>query len=290
MDIEKLIQKYPQNLKDTIFKEIMHYEILESLFNIQDIQNTLVFQGGTALRLCYNNDRYSEDLDFVIHKDREFNKDFMCYFRDVFSEKIIKKYNLQAEITEPKKDDSIVQRWSAKVYLPSNNKKTKINIEIANIPSHSNHFKAIKNNYEELINKRIFVQVETLEEILADKILALSQRPYLKFRDLWDIEWLKNNKIQINYDLLSLKIKDYKCDNFLESLEKRKIELNNPNLEKNFLNEMSRFLDEKYFMQVKNIHFFTNIQNSTINEIDEILINFKNLQEKLEVQSIRKRR
>lgn len=63
MIIEKIVQKYPINLRHTIFKEIMHYEILESLFSLQEIQNTLVFQGGTALRLCYNNDRYSEDKD-----------------------------------------------------------------------------------------------------------------------------------------------------------------------------------------------------------------------------------
>ena len=102
MDIEKILDRYHSNLKDTIFKEIMHYEILESFFKLKDIQNTLVFQGGIALRLCYNNDRYSEDLDFVIHKDREFNKEFMDYFKAIFIEKIIQKYNLQTEIIEPK--------------------------------------------------------------------------------------------------------------------------------------------------------------------------------------------
>lgn len=274
MNIEKIVQKYPSNLRETIFKEIMHYEILESLFSLKDIQNTLVFQGGTSLRLCYNNDRYSEDLDFVIHKDREFNKEFMDYFKSIFTEKISKKYNLQAEITDPKKDERVVQRWNAKVFLPNNHKKTKINIEIAKIPSHSNHFKPIKNDYDKLINKRIFVQVETLEEILADKILALSQRPYLKFRDLWDIEWLKNNKIQINYDLIMLKIKDYKCDNFIELLINRKKELENPNIANDFLNEMIRFLDIEYFNHIKNINFFNSIKETINNEIDSIVDNF----------------
>jgi len=86
------------------------------------------------------------------------------------------------------------------VFLPLSNKKSKINIEIANIPSHSNQFQLIKNNYNEIINKRIFVQVETLEEILADKFIALSQRKYIKFVDLWDVEWLKSNKVHIDYD------------------------------------------------------------------------------------------
>lgn len=271
MIIEKIVQKYPINLRHTIFKEIMHYEILESLFSLQEIQNTLVFQGGTALRLCYNNDRYSEDLDFVINKNTNFDKEFMKYFKDIFVEKILEKYSLEAEITEPKKDDGVVQRWSAKVFLPNDKRKSKINIEIANIPSYSNHFQPIKNNYDELMNKRIFVQVETLEEILADKILALSQRPYLKFRDLWDIEWLKSNHTKINYDLIELKIEDYKCDNFLEMLKKRKNELENKNLTNDFLNEMSRFLDIEYFNQVKNINFFEAIKTTIQNEIDSIV-------------------
>ena len=284
MDIEKILDRYHSNLKDTIFKEIMHYEILESFFKLKDIQNTLIFQGGTALRLCYNNDRYSEDLDFAIHKDREFNKEFIDYFKAIFIEKIIQKYNLQAEIIEPKdyKINNRVQRWSARVYLPNNHKKAKINIKIANIPSHYNNFKPLKNNYEELIDKRIFVQVEELEEILADKIIALSQRPYLKFRDLWDIEWLRNNRVVINYELINLKIQDYKCENFVESLQTRRVELDNANdtrLENDFLNEMSRFLDSEYFEQIKNIHFFSHIQKTILREIDDILgyLNEKNL-------------
>ncbi|ARE81378.1 nucleotidyl transferase AbiEii/AbiGii toxin family protein [Campylobacter helveticus] len=272
MNIEKFIeQNYPRNLKDTIFKELMHYEILESLFNISDIQKTLVFQGGTALRLCYKNNRYSEDLDFVVHKDEVFHREFMDYFKAIFSEKILKKYELEAEIYEPKEEEKRVQRWSARVYLPNRHKKSKINIEIANIPSHDNSFEAIANNYEALISKRIFVQVESKEEILADKIIALSQRPYLKFRDLWDIEWLINQGIKINNELVKLKIKDYSCNNFKEALEKRKEELNNPMLENDFLVEMSRFLNPEVFHQIKNFHFFNSIKKIILQICDELL-------------------
>jgi len=38
MDLKVVIEKYPHKLRDTIFKEIMHYEILETLFAIKDIQ------------------------------------------------------------------------------------------------------------------------------------------------------------------------------------------------------------------------------------------------------------
>ncbi len=41
-----------------------------------------VFQGGTALRLCYGSDRYSEDLGFVCGKAD-------CYFTDVGFKELI---------------------------------------------------------------------------------------------------------------------------------------------------------------------------------------------------------
>lgn len=274
MNLEVLLSKYTKNLQNTIFKEIMHYEILESLFALQDIQNTLVFQGGTALRLCYSGDRYSEDLGFVVREKESFTKEFMEYFGALFKEKILSKYKLEAEIIEPKNNQGTVQRWSAQVYLPHERQKNKINIEIANIPSHNNCLLAVKNNYESFVEKRIFVQVETKEEILADKILAISQRPYLKFRDLWDLEWLNSNRTKINNELISLKITDYKCENFTESLERRKLEIANPKLEKDFLNEMGRFLDEKSFNQVKNLGFFASIQKNIIAQIDEVLEHF----------------
>lgn len=43
-----------------IEKELLHIDLLNSF--VPQMQNTsLVFQGGTALRLCYGAPRYSED-------------------------------------------------------------------------------------------------------------------------------------------------------------------------------------------------------------------------------------
>lgn len=47
------------------------------------------FQGGTSIRLCYNNDRYSKDLDFVMNKNQIFDREFMKYFENIFREKYL---------------------------------------------------------------------------------------------------------------------------------------------------------------------------------------------------------
>lgn len=55
-------------LTSFIEKELLHIDLLNSF--IPQMQNTsLVFQGGTALRLCYGAPRYSEDLDFSVGSD-----------------------------------------------------------------------------------------------------------------------------------------------------------------------------------------------------------------------------
>jgi len=66
-DLLALSQQYAQQRRvpaAAIIKEILHYEILFAL-NESGAATKLTFQGGTALRLCYQGSRYSEDLDFA---------------------------------------------------------------------------------------------------------------------------------------------------------------------------------------------------------------------------------
>lgn len=270
---QNYLEQFNPFLQETIIKEILHYEILDSLFSINDIQKSLVFQGGTALRLCYNNDRYSEDLDFVMSKNQPFSREFMVFFEKIFKEKILKKYDLNAEIDGNNVNNGIIQRWTAKVFVPIFGRKSRINIEVANITSHDHHSMSLQNNHSQIFNMNIFAEVETLDEILADKILALSQRAYIKFRDLWDIEWLTRQKrLEPNFDLIKLKIEDYHCDDFVLGLKNRKIEISQANTEQGFLREMTRFLDEDYFEKVKQFGYFDTIRQSIERIIDETIL------------------
>ena len=55
-------------------KEAIHLHLLSALSEAGVLQH-VVFQGGTALRLCYGGERYSEDLDFVCGKAGVYLKD-----------------------------------------------------------------------------------------------------------------------------------------------------------------------------------------------------------------------
>jgi predicted nucleotidyltransferase component of viral defense system len=68
-------------MDQNLVKEAIHLHLLSALSDAGILRHA-VFQGGTALRLCYGGDRYSEDLDFVCGKAGS-------YFTDVEFKELI---------------------------------------------------------------------------------------------------------------------------------------------------------------------------------------------------------
>src|SRR5260370_6866991 len=54
-------------MEQSLVKEAIHLHLLSALSDV-GVLGHVVFQGGTALRLCYGGERYSRDLDFVCVK------------------------------------------------------------------------------------------------------------------------------------------------------------------------------------------------------------------------------
>ncbi len=50
-------------------REAVQFAILEVISSDKELLDSMVFQGGTALRLCYGLNRLSEDLYFVAGKE-----------------------------------------------------------------------------------------------------------------------------------------------------------------------------------------------------------------------------
>src|ERR1700751_3888317 len=57
----------PGEMEQNLIKETIHLHLLSALSDAGVLRH-VVFQGGTAHRLCYGGERYSEDLDFVCGK------------------------------------------------------------------------------------------------------------------------------------------------------------------------------------------------------------------------------
>jgi predicted nucleotidyltransferase component of viral defense system len=238
----------------TIVKEILHYEILYALLQSNAIPK-LTFQGGTALRLCYRGTRYSEDLDFA--GGNEFDPGVMASFADFLKHGIGEAYGLEVDIREPKATGPAkgvsVKRWNARVHVPQVNRnavqKQVINIEVASVPAYEPDLMPVQMNYAHLPHNfaQMLIPVETLTEILADKIVALGARDHFKARDIWDIKFLLDLSVPPHdtLPLVSKKLVDYGWTEkaFKNKLSMRIAQLGEPETMQAFHQEMSRFVD-----------------------------------------------
>ena len=100
----------------------------------------------------------------------------------------------------------------------------------------------------------MIIAAETPTEILADKIVALGARPYLKARDVWDIKFLLDRQTVPDFKLVQKKLTDYgwTADAFKSKMSEKIELLAQPDTANHFYAEMSRFVDATVLPQLKN--------------------------------------
>ncbi|MBN1860983.1 MAG: nucleotidyl transferase AbiEii/AbiGii toxin family protein, partial [Candidatus Thermoplasmatota archaeon] len=205
--------------------------------------HSIVFQGGTALRLFYDNPRFSEDLDFVLHPPHTYF-DLPEYMKKLSSSLQPQFPFLQTITTRVQKQENLLQRGV--LFTTSDNplQQVRIHIELAMVPSHQNTVKIL--SYPPI---QPAIRVETPTEILADTLLALGCREYIKGRDLWDIYFLTTEKhLASPWDLTWKKTADYHTTPATVQRQLRSVKTQ---LEKNGENilstELKRFLPPSMF-------------------------------------------
>lgn len=190
-------------LREEVQKAVLTYFSLKRFFSEG------VFQGGTALRFFYGNARYSEDLDFTfIHKDTgSFRRiglqisNLEAFLRDIFP--FIEEPSLKEQ-----KSSRTFKRFALRFSAPGLKRVLRVNIEFANVPSYENSLSILP--YPPF---NPAVRVESLREILADKVVAVALRAYVKGRDLWDIYFLTVDKgVAVDTALVCQKAVDYGTD------------------------------------------------------------------------------
>jgi len=203
LDLEEIEQYYPDNLrgfKKNMLREYLQYKILEIIFSSK-VANKLSFLGGTALRIVYNNTRFSEDLDFdnfgltkkdfiyLIHeiRDRLTELGYLVETRNVFKG----AYRCYIRIPKILFDNDI-----------SKLKREKMMIQIDTAPHEFayNPDKKILNKFD--VFTQIFIT--PLDILLSQKIYAILNRRRPKGRDFFDVVFLLK-KIKPNYKYLEKK-------------------------------------------------------------------------------------
>lgn len=259
-------------------KEILQHDILREMSDAGLLEK-LTFFGGTCLRACYGSNRLSEDLDFTGGVD--FNREHLSTLPTLLEEKLLVKYGLNVEVSEPKRETGNVDTWKLKIVTRPEQKGMpvqRINIDICAVPSYDKRPMMLRNYYGvDMGTSGLILQVESREEILAGKLIALALRPgRLKNRDLWDIVWLKQLGILIPLELLEKKLADfrYTADSFVTLLSKRRemLKANNDDIRGAFEHEMRRFLPVNIVREtVENKSFWGYLTDLVTKECDQTI-------------------
>lgn len=257
-------------MADNLMKEAIHLHLLSALSESGVLQH-VVFQGGTALRLCYGGERYSEDLDFVCGKAGAYLKDVefdalvdkalaittKTLQRDfgIDAAQIALKRPAQPEVI--KGSDVNVAAWQVVVPVDPTPKapKSRIKIEFANVPSYDSRPLVVSAAPGLVQIQDVILNAETPNEILADKAVALTARTALKFRDVWDV-WYLVNKLDATPDreMVLKKLADYGTRDIAAKANARLDDLAKDGTAKAFYAEMKRFLPSARVAQMSQMN------------------------------------
>ena len=247
------------HMRAVVQKELLHYDILYCLEQA-GLLGGLVFQGGTSLRLCYGADRYSEDLGFA--GGRDVSSAQFARLKDCVETHVGGRYGLEVTVKEPqshKKEPArsgvTVDQWRVSIVTDprrSDVPKQRIHIEIADVPAYTSEVRKLQANYEFLPDgyADLLIVVESLDEIMADKLLALAaSRKRVRHRDIWDLAWLRQRGAEVRPDLVGRKIANYGVEGYPALLDSLIEKLPAIIAGKPFREEMKRFLPEDRYQR-----------------------------------------
>lgn len=170
-----------------LVREYLQARILQSLQRA-DGMRTLAFHGGTSLRFLYDIPRYSEDLDFALEANRD------AYDLRVLLQQIVKDFEAEAYSVDVKLNDKRVVhkafvRFRGLLHeLQLSGHKTEtiaIKIEVDTNPPAG----AVLTSTA--LQKFVPLNLNHHDSttLLAGKLHAIFNRPYVKGRDWFDLWW-----------------------------------------------------------------------------------------------------
>jgi len=148
----------------------------------------LAFHGGTALRFLYSTPRTSEDLDFALERARE-QYDLRAYLRAIRTELQAEGYAVEIRVNDRRVVHSAWVRFGGLTYelglSPHRDEVLAVKLEVDTNPPDGARLATT------VVRRHIILQLHHHDRasLLAGKLHAILQRPYLKGRDLYDLLW-----------------------------------------------------------------------------------------------------
>jgi len=201
-----LNQKMDLEEKTHVVREDLQIIVLKILYDL-GMFKIIAFVGGTALRMLFDLQRFSEDLDFSITKKNGYN--FHKLSQDLQYQ--LKKYGLAVDVKE--NDSKIVQTLMLRFrdilpalsLSPLESQKLSIRIEIDTNPP-----KGWQTEISLISKMYTFTVVHyDTPSLYASKLCACFFRKYVKGRDFYDLIWYLGKKVVPNFKLLNNAIRQF---------------------------------------------------------------------------------
>lgn len=205
LSLEQIKLQYPEKLQEfdsDLLREYLQYKIL-NIISYSKLAPKLSFLGGTALRIIYNNERFSEDLDF----------DNFGLTREEF-ESLAKevKRGLEAEGMAVEISFAGHEAFRCNVRFPgllfesglSPMPEQKILLQIDTLA----HGVDYAPELQPLNKFDVFTDLRTtpIQILLSQKLYACVNRPRAKGRDFFDIVFLFSLGVTPDYNYLQQKV------------------------------------------------------------------------------------
>lgn len=205
LDFELILKEFSpveQQFKRNILREYLQYKLLDIIYKSK-FAGSLVFLGGTALRIVHGNTRFSEDLGF---DNLGLNEADFVKLSDFI------KYELELEGYEIEMKQVFKGAYHCNIKFPdllyreklSPVKSEKILIQLDTEPQN------YKYEQEKFLLKKFalfrFISVVPASTLLSQKIAALLGRKRSKGRDYFDVTFLLS-KTTPDFKYLSEKLK-----------------------------------------------------------------------------------
>ncbi len=182
-------------------KNYIHVAVLFAISKL--FPEKFIFKGGTCLMICYNLDRFSEDLDFDIKEEIDLEKTLDEIKRFLYKYDILIDY----KITPNKRYEDCFIYFYGMLYKNTNNTRCKIKLDFSKRKDFIKKEEMIKVNHVYNEFPLFYINTLNVNEMFSEKIRAIIQRN--KARDLYDLHYLINRKVVFDIDLVNKKLSVY---------------------------------------------------------------------------------
>jgi predicted nucleotidyltransferase component of viral defense system len=212
-EIESIAEekKVPKSIID---KDWVLGHFIDAIYSLPEYRDKLVFKGGTCLHKCYFNDyRFSEDLDFTSN-DPEFvlDRKLLENIVGILNERTeipahiqnIERLNFRDKLTG---FSATIRYWGAehpRNQAPPTPQRWQTSVKIEVILYEKMIFppeiRKVNHEYSDQLSVvATTIPCYSINEILAEKLRSLIQRSYTAPRDYYDVWYLSNSDIKLDW-------------------------------------------------------------------------------------------